>query len=95
MIDTITDTLVPLSRVARTLPHPPSPATLWRWHTRGIGGERLEIVRVGGRVYTTREAFADFVSRTTAAAQCHDVDTQEAVERSPATERRLREAGLL
>ena len=43
--------------------------TTWRWAQRGIKGVRLETINVGGRRFTTTEAFARFVEATTAAAQ--------------------------
>lgn len=36
-------------------------ATLWRWIRTGRSGTRLETVRIGGRVYTSREAIQRFV----------------------------------
>lgn len=42
--------------------------TTWRWAKRGVKGIRLESFCVGGRRYTTQEAFARFVERTTAVA---------------------------
>lgn len=38
-------------------------STVWRWTTRGSGGHRLEHFCVGGRKFTTEEAFARWVSR--------------------------------
>ncbi|TWT47184.1 DUF1580 domain-containing protein [Botrimarina hoheduenensis] len=43
--------------------------TVWRWAQRGAKGVRLETFSVGGRRYTTQEAFRRFVSGTTRAAQ--------------------------
>ncbi|MBA4104969.1 MAG: hypothetical protein C0485_04345 [Pirellula sp.] len=43
--------------------------TTWRWSGRGVGGVVLETYSVGGRRYTSQEAFERFVERTTAAAQ--------------------------
>ena len=43
--------------------------TIWRWTLRGVrGGIRLESFIVGGRRYTTEQAFTRFVERITAAA---------------------------
>ena len=39
-------------------------STCWRWAIRGIRGHRLECFSLGGRRYTTREAFQRFVART-------------------------------
>lgn len=93
MIDPIHDKLIPLSQLARNLPHQPSPATYWRWHSRGIHGIKLEIIRVGGRVYSTEAALAEFIRLTTAAKTTKpNPDTSV---RSSAVERQLREANLL
>ena len=46
-----------------------SSATIWRWAQRGVRGVRLETFAIGGRRYTTKEAFERFVERTTQAAQ--------------------------
>jgi Protein of unknown function (DUF1580) len=39
-------------------------STVWRWALRGVKGHRLESFSLGGRRYTTREAFARFVAAT-------------------------------
>jgi hypothetical protein len=39
-------------------------STVWRWALRGVRGHRLECIHLGGRRYTTREAFARFIART-------------------------------
>ncbi len=44
-------------------------STTWRWALRGVRGVKLETFSVGARRFTTHEAFARFVSGTTAAAQ--------------------------
>lgn len=41
-----------------------SVTTSWRWCLRGIKGHVLESFTVGGRRYTTREAFARWVALT-------------------------------
>jgi hypothetical protein len=35
-------------------------STLWRWCRKGIGGVRLEYLRVGRRIITSREAMGRF-----------------------------------
>ncbi|MCA9238362.1 MAG: DUF1580 domain-containing protein [Planctomycetales bacterium] len=45
-----------------------STPTVWRWSKRGVRGVQLESIAIGGRRYTTWEAYARFVERTTAAA---------------------------
>lgn len=44
------------------------PATYHRWRIKGIKGERLETLLVGGRRKTSVEAVLRFVERVTAAA---------------------------
>jgi hypothetical protein len=39
-------------------------STPWRWCLRGIRGHVLESFSIGGRKYTTHEAFARFIART-------------------------------
>jgi hypothetical protein len=65
-IDPFCDELLTLSQAAALFPPRRGNAkvatsTLWRWYTRGSRGVRLEVARVGGAVYTTREAIRDFV----------------------------------
>ncbi|NUP96415.1 MAG: DUF1580 domain-containing protein [Planctomycetaceae bacterium] len=38
-----------------------------RWALHGVRGVRLETVRIGGSVYTSREALSRFIERTNAA----------------------------
>ena len=40
-----------------------SVSTVWRWTMRGLKGIRLETFTVGGRRYTSREAFDRFILR--------------------------------
>lgn len=42
--------------------------TAWRWSMKGARGVKLETMQIGGRRYTTQEAFQRFVERGTAAA---------------------------
>jgi hypothetical protein len=43
-----------------------SVCTAWRWASRGVRGVRLETFHVGGKRFTTREAFARWVAATQA-----------------------------
>jgi hypothetical protein len=38
-----------------------SRVTLHRWITRGAKGVRLETVKVGGMIYTTKDAIREFI----------------------------------
>ena len=72
-----------------------SPATLWRWRLKGVGGVKLPMVRVGGVWHTTVEAFAEFVRAQTAALTPADPVGEVSAERSESTRRRLEAAGLV
>lgn len=56
----------------------PSHASCWRWTKKGVNGVRLETVRVGSRVKTSRSAVMRFV-----AAQNRDDDRDEQVDDEP------------
>lgn len=40
--------------------------TLQRWATRGSRGVRLELTRVGGRIFVSRQALLDFIRQRSA-----------------------------
>lgn len=98
MINLKTDELRPLNEVIRArIGKRISPATLWRWRLKGVNGVRLECVRVGGNWFTTNAAFAEFLAAQTANVLGPELARLDPTppRRSPETERRLREAGLL
>ena len=72
--------------------------TCWRWTKRGVRGVRLETYNVGGRRWTTEEAFARFVEGTTAAANGEPaVESRTNRQRDTAiarAERELADAGI-
>lgn len=87
------ENLISFAAAARLLPNKPSPCTMWRWHTQGVRGVKLQTWCIGNRRYTTREALEQFISATTAAADsAPDTDT---VERSAETADKLAAAGVL
>ena len=59
--------LLPIKDVARLVPRFGPKAihysTVWRWCIKGMHGIRLEHVRVGGRICTTRRALDAFIQR--------------------------------
>lgn len=75
MIDTQNEQLLSFTAAARSLPHlrgdrPVSPATIWRWTSRGVRARsgtsvRLEFVKIGGATVTSKEALARFFARLT------------------------------
>jgi hypothetical protein len=72
-IDPLSDELLTLTQAAALFPRRRagsklSTTTLWRWYSRGSRGVRLEVARVGGAVYTTRDAIRDFIQARSVAA---------------------------
>lgn len=101
-IDIENEALLTLGQACRILPSKPSPATLWRWRTRGVlirdKRFKLECVRVGRKWYTTASAFADFLQRQTNATipeEHSGTENHEAGTEPAALDFRLRNAGLL
>ena len=59
MISTSED-LLSLREAAHLLPHNPHISTLWRWCKKGCRGTHLEFLRLGGRIFVSREALVRF-----------------------------------
>jgi hypothetical protein len=97
MIDVSTETLVPLNKSGIFPVGNPSAATRWRWHKKGIAGHKLEIIRQGSRVCTSREAIARFIAGTTAAASGEPAPLRSPAAREKAikrAEKELADAGI-
>jgi hypothetical protein len=67
VIDIGNEQLLPLNEVPKLLPPRRNGkrihiSAIYRWAQRGIRGTRLEVVRVGGTTYTSREAMQRFAS---------------------------------
>lgn len=63
MIDPQKECVISLSEAAAAVPlagAKPHLSTIWRWCRKGIGGVRLEYLRVGRRIVTSREALGRF-----------------------------------
>ena len=69
-IDQTAEVLLSLGEMSRAAPpidgKRPHPSTLYRWTTRGVRGVRLEYVRIGHRIATSREALARFAQQLAA-----------------------------
>jgi hypothetical protein len=98
MIDLERDELQPVSVICQRLTSKrAAPQKVWRWTRRGCRGVKLEAVLLNGVWQTTPAAFAEFIRGQTDAALAAGVgDSDDAPgERSEATTRRLKAAGLL
>lgn len=67
MIDLERESILGLVSASKHLPEiegrRPHLSTVWRWIHRGIKGAKLESVRIGGRVYTSKEAIDRFQTK--------------------------------
>lgn len=46
----------------------PNRATVHRWMTRGVGGYKLESVRIGRSIFSSRESLTRFIERLNSTA---------------------------
>lgn len=67
----------------------PAVSTLWRWAVKGVSGIRLDTRKVGGRLFTSREALERFT--TTLADVGADARTRNALPKPRNPKRRARE----
>jgi Protein of unknown function (DUF1580) len=70
MISIRDEQLLTLSQAARVRPigrggRPTHTSTVYRWISHGIRGTKLEAIRLGGSLYTSREALQRFADRLT------------------------------
>lgn len=98
-IDPLTDELLTLPQAAALFPRrrggaKVSTSTLWRWYSRGSRGVRLEIARIGGSVYTTRDAIRDFIQARSVAGGAAVPQAPTASTRSKRAMRELERMGL-
>ena len=68
MIDLTTEELISLKDACQLLPRrrrgrKPSFSTIWRWALHGARGVKLETLRVGGTLCTSREALQRFFDK--------------------------------
>lgn len=73
MIDVANEKLIPVREVPKYLPRRPNKKTIhisaiYRWAHKGLQGHKLEIIRIGGTSYTSREAIQRFAD---ALSGCH------------------------
>ena len=82
-IDLNSEELLSLTDAARALPKVggkrPHTSTVWRWARKGLRGVRLEYVRLGHRVCTSRQALGRFAQRL---ADVDELQSNEGAARS-------------
>ena len=98
MIDLHTEHLLSLPAAVKALPRTRTGkathiATVYRWISRGIRGVRLESIRVGGALYTSREAIQRFADRLTGSGAVRDPAPRR-TELQPDTDAKLDRFGL-
>ena len=93
-LDPSADDLRPVAVLCQRLTgRRPSPATIWRWCSRGTRrAGRLPAVRVFGTWHSTSEALMAWLQND---SQQPSPAADDPAERSEATTRRLRAAGLI
>ncbi len=71
MIDIFKDNILSLSGAAKSIPavdgKHPNPSTVYRWIADGVGGVKLDSVRIGRRLCTSKEALQKFMDELSAA----------------------------
>ncbi|MFM8221588.1 MAG: DUF1580 domain-containing protein [Planctomycetaceae bacterium] len=88
----MSETLCPVLPLLRSrLGVSPSPATLWRWTRRGVGGVTLRTVRVGKRLFSSERWVAEFIAKQQQATASPEPTSPRTSDESAA----LRAAGLL
>ncbi|QEF97735.1 hypothetical protein Mal15_17790 [Stieleria maiorica] len=61
-MDLLTEDLMPLAEAAELVNV--HTATVHRWRSRGLNGVKLETLRLGGKISTSRQALTRFIERT-------------------------------
>lgn len=71
-------------------------SVILRWINRGVSGVKLEAIRIGGDLFTSREALNEFLNKAqTARTEKHSKRTSEGIRRAKAeTEREAEALGI-
>lgn len=87
------ETRLQLSHLARR--QDVSPTTVWRWTTRGVSGHVLESFNVGGKRFTTEEAFQRWIIAQNGGPQPTPGYSKRREREIAAAERELKKRGIL
>jgi len=60
----LAEDVIRLNEVPDELPGRVDVSTVWRWAQRGVGGVKLETVKIGGKKLTSRQALSRFIAAT-------------------------------
>jgi len=71
-LNLLTEEVITLTEARNFLPEVqglqrPHVCTVWRWTLKGIGGVKLETVKIGSRIVTSKQALTRFISATSKA----------------------------
>lgn len=61
LLQILTEDVITLNEAARELPTRTHLSTLYRWAKRGVNGRKLETVKVGSQIVTSRQALTRFL----------------------------------
>ncbi|MCC9602884.1 DUF1580 domain-containing protein [Stieleria sp. JC731] len=69
-LNLLTEDVISLTEARNFLPEVrgqkrPHVSTVWRWSLRGVGGVKLETVKIGSRIVTSKQAVTRFIAATT------------------------------
>lgn len=92
-IDAFTDELIAMRHVPEMLTERVHAGTVHNWWRHGIGGVKLETIKIGRKRFTTKAALAEFFRLR--GADIPKTPESEAPERSDDMASRLKAAGLL
>jgi hypothetical protein len=61
VLDPFAPDFLSLRALLNELPIRPSPAVVCRWHLRGVNGTRLEVLKIAGKLFSTRTELRRFL----------------------------------
>ena len=96
-IDIEREELLTVGKAAQSCPGRPHVATVWRWILNGLGGVRLESVKVGGRRFTSSQALKRFIAAPSSMDEVPSLKIAPSKQRERAirrAEKELKDAGL-
>lgn len=73
----LTEHPLSLKEAARELPKPVATSTVYRWALRGVRGLKLETVKIGAQLITSREAITRFITALNAETGARHIASQQ------------------